>query len=441
MELLILVPKISNRLFYIFELIFKELICVKYRITTDREVFIACDGPKLNYGNNNIGDELFQKASRLLFERNIHDIQDNDLKIIDFKDTKAIFPVYSDKSMFPFDPFAASFFLVTRYEEYLPHVCDKHNRYQAKDSILFKMNMLERPLVNIWAKEFGERLKAAFPELDIKKRTFTFIPTYDVDAAWAYKNKGLFRISAAFFRDLLNLDFEEIKTRWQVLTGKRKDPFDTFDFQIQLQKNLNLHPIYFILCGGYDLNDKNISLRNVDFQNLIKRLGDYADVGIHPSFASYLNTNKMRDEITDLSKVLNSWITKSRQHFLRLNLPSSYQKLIELDITDDYTMGYASQAGFRAGIASTFKFFDLTQDTVTKLNIHPFAVMDGTLRDYLNLGNEESLEKVKRLITEVKNVDGTFILLWHNETLSDEKRWTGWVALYQEILNFALNRQ
>jgi len=440
MELLILVPKLTNRLYYIFELIFKDLLRVDYSITSDSAVFLAYEGPKFHYGNNNIGDELFQKASRLLFERNIHEIQDNELKIIDFRDTKAIFPVYNEKSIFPFDVFAASFYFVTRYEEYLPHVCDKFNRYQVKDSILFKMNMLERPLVNIWAQILGERLKEAFPGLTFKKKKFTFVPTYDVDAAWAYKNKGFLRTGAAFLRDLINLNFEEVKARWQVITNKKRDPFYTFDEQIQMQKDLKLRPVYFILCGDYGEYDKNISLTDIDFQYLIKRLGDFADVGIHPSFASFLDVEKMRNEVTELSKVLNCEITKSRQHFLRLNLPSSYKNLIELDITDDYTMGYASQTGFRAGIADTFKFFDLTQDTVTKLRIHPFAVMDGTLRDYLNLNNEDALEKVKKLIAEVKNVNGTFILLWHNETLSDQKRWTGWKAIYNEIVNFALDR-
>ena len=224
-----------------------------------------------------------------------------------------------------------------------------------------------------------------------------------------------------------------------MIIGKETDPFDTFDYQLQLQKELNLHPLYFILCGEYDLNDKNISLRNTSFQNLIKRLGDYAKVGIHPSFSSYLNKEKVKNEIKKLSKVLNREITISRQHFLRLRLPLSYQILIDLDITDDYTMGYATLPGFRAGIADTFRFFDLEHDNVTNLNIHPFALMDGTMRDYLELNTDESYETATRLIQEVKNVNGTFILLWHNETLSDEKRWTGWKALYRQILDYALN--
>ncbi len=436
MDMLILVPKTTNRLHYIFDLIFKDLLGISFKLTTDNETFTSHNGPKFHYGNNQFWNEPFQKATNLLFE---HDITEKELKIVDYKDVKAFFPVYNEKSVLPFDIFAASFYLVSRYEEYLPHINDKFNRFQAKDSILFKMNMLEKPLINIWALELGNILKAIYPDLQLKKRSFTFIPTYDVDAAWAYRHKGIFRTTAALARDIVNFDFKEAKRRWRVIIGKETDPFDTFDYQLQLQKELNLHPLYFILCGEYDLNDKNISLRNTSFQNLIKRLGDYAKVGIHPSFSSYLNKEKVKNEIKKLSKVLNREITISRQHFLRLRLPLSYQILIDLDITDDYTMGYATLPGFRAGIADTFRFFDLEHDNVTNLNIHPFALMDGTMRDYLELNTDESYETATRLIQEVKNVNGTFILLWHNETLSDEKRWTGWKALYRQILDYALN--
>ena len=435
--MLILVPKTTNRLHYIFELIIKDLLGISFKFTTDNETFASYNGPKFHYGNNQFWNEPFQKATNILFE---HDITEKELKIIDYKDVKAFFPVYNDKSVFPFDLFAASFYLVTRYEEYLPHINDKYNRFQAKDSILFKMNMLEKPLVNIWAMELGNILTAIYPNLQLKKKSFTFIPTYDVDAAWSYKNKGIFRTVASSIRDILNLDFQEFKKRWRVIFGKDHDPFDTFDYQLSIQKELNLHPLYFILCGEYDINDKNISLRNTNFQNLIKRLGDYAKVGIHPSFNSYLNKEKVKTEIDGLSKVLNREITTSRQHFLRLRMPLSYQILSDLDVTDDYTMGYASLPGFRAGIADTFRFYDLEHDNVTNLNIHPFALMDGTMRDYLELNVEESYEKATHLIQEVKDVNGTFILLWHNETLSDEKRWKGWLQLYRRILDYALDK-
>ena len=438
MEMLILVPKITNRLLYTFELLLTEELGIDFKFTTEADEFLSYQGMKLHYGTTPLSEEpaMFQQAVKLLFER---DIYDQDIKVCSFNDTNAIYPVFNDNSLFPFDIFAASFYIISRYEEYLPHVSDQYNRFQPKDSILYKMNVIEKPIVNIWAIELGKAIRAIYPEIQLKKKTFKFVPTYDIDAAWAYKNKGFFRTTAAFLKDMLFFDRKEIKERWDVLRDKRIDPFDTFDYQIELQKELKLKPLYFILCGDYNTNDKNISIRNKEFQNLIKRLGDYALVGIHPSFSSYLKKNVIKEEVSRLSEVLNREVTMSRQHFLRLSLPSTYQILIELDITDDYSMGYASQAGFRAGYADTFQFFDLENDMKTKLNIHPFALMDGTMRDYLDLDVQESYEKAKQLVDEVKNVNGTFILLWHNETLSGEKRWEGWITLYRKILDYIMN--
>ena len=433
MKLLVHVPKITGRVAYTFDLLLGDLLGLDFEFTTDAKRFMAEEGPKMHYGLDRLCDAPFVKSVNLLFERNINE---KDTQSIDFEDVKGLFPVYGKNLLMPFDVFSASFYLVSRYEEYLPQVRDKYGRFQAESTWMFENGMLQKPLVNVWALALGNRLQNVYPGLPIKKRKFEFVPTYDIDAAWAYKHKGVYRTLGAFLRDFAAGNREEIRKRREVLRGKRKDPFDSFDFQFELQKTFKINPIYFVLCGEYDTNDKNISIRKPAFQSLIKRLGDYADVGIHPSFSSYLDIDKMRQEIESLSTVLHRPLTKSRQHFLRMNLPRSYQKLIELDISDDYTMGFASQAGFRAGIADTFRFYDLENDMVTNLRVHPFALMDGTMRDYLNLDVESSLALTKRLVDEVKAVGGTFIYLTHNETLGGEKRWQGWPEMYRELLEY-----
>jgi hypothetical protein len=121
-----------------------------------------------------------------------------------------------------------------------------------------------------------------------------------------------------------------------------------------------------------------------------------------------------------------------------LNFPATYRNLINLDIADDYSMGYASQIGFRAGIADTFPFYDLDSDTATHLQIHPFAVMDGTLADYLQIHVDEALQKIKPLIDETKAVKGTFMSIWHNVSLSNQGKWKDWRNVYEEMIQYAL---
>ena len=431
--MLILVPTVTGRVMYVFDLMLKQLLGIEFDFTMDAEQFKVFEGPKLHYGLQRLADEPFIKSVDILFERHIHE---QSFVTVEFEGTVAPYAEGADGTLLPFDVFAASFFLVSRYEEYLSKSYDLYGRFRAESTWMFGNGMMQKPLVNIWAQALGRRLQAIYPELPVKKPKFTFIPTYDVDAAWAYKHKGPYRTAGGFLKNLVLGDFDEIRERHQVLRGKRKDPFDSFDFQLELQKEFKLNPIYFILCGEYDTNDKNISIRKTAFQALIKHLGDYADVGIHPSFSSYLDIETMRKEIEGLSEVLHRPLTKSRQHFLRMNLPRSYQKLIELDISDDYTMGFASQAGFRAGIADTFRFYDLEYDMVTHLRVHPFALMDGTMRDYLDLDAEASLDLAKQLVDEVKAVGGTFIYLTHNETLGGEKRWVGWPQMYRQLLEY-----
>jgi hypothetical protein len=112
--------------------------------------------------------------------------------------------------------------------------------------------------------------------------------------------------------------------------------------------------------------------------------------------------------------------------------------LIENDILDDYTMGYASQPGFRASICTPYYFYDLDVERETPLRINPFAVMDGTLKDYMDLTPADAFEIIDNLITEVKKVNGVFISLWHNESLSDKLRWKGWRNLYEKLLEKAV---
>ncbi len=434
-KLCICVPKVTNRLRYVLDLVLREQLGLDFIITTNLSEFESFEGPCLIYGDKADGKHLFFKANHLLFER---EISSQELKAFDRKGVKAIFPVFDKNAALDFDVFAAVFYLVSRYEEYLPYVRDQHGRFEAGSSVLHKLKMLQTPLVNLWCIELGKLLMAKFPGLTIKNKKYQFIPTYDVDAAWAYLHKGLFRTSGAYLRDLYKFDMDEVKLRTKVLRGRCKDPFDTFGLQLAMQKEFRLRPVYFILFASYGLNDKNIPTRNRYFRNLIKQLGDYADIGIHPSYASFSDKKILQQEVESLSKVLNRQITQSRQHFLRMSLPSTYLNLINRDIEHDYTMGYAQQPGFRAGIADSFRFYDLDHDVPTSLRIHPFTIMDGTLCDYLQLSPQEAVDQIKSLIRTVKNVNGTFISLWHNESLSDQKRWSGWVQVYKELVTEAV---
>ncbi len=430
-------PQLTNRIRYTFDLFFKELLHIPFQLISNRDQFFAAAHPKISYDQNPVADELCFGAVYLLFEKGV---KLHSIEVEDYEGTKVFFNTQGlQEHALPFDPFAAAFYLVSRYEELLPHVKDQFSRFPAKESMAFKNGFLSVPVVNRYALMVKQKLQERYPEMQFPKKEFEFIPTYDVDSAYAYLNKGVIRNAAGLTKALLELDLTTFIDRVRVLTKAKRDPYDTYDWLHELHRKHDMKPLYFFLVGDYDEFDKNISINITEFRELITSIADTAQVGIHPSYASNADVGKLKKELHSLSQVLKRDIRKSRQHFLKLTLPETYQNLLEQGITDDYTMGYATQIGFRAGICSPFYFYNLETENKTALRIHPFAVMDATLNYYQGLTPRQFPDAVYPVIDEIKKVNGTYISLWHNNSLSEEKEWSGWKKVYEDMVLYTLN--
>jgi len=425
--ILVYTHKTTARLRYTLQMVFTQFIGYEIKITNQVEEFIAFEGVKISYTKKPLGNELFFSSHPILFEKGILDYTIN---VTSWNGQKVFFE-QGENSALPFDIFASSFYLLSRYEEYLPHIKDRFQRFPAKESIAYKNGFLKTPIIEYWLIDLVAVIQAKFPDFKPKRRTFKFVNTIDVDNAYCYLEKGIVRNIASSIRSIINLDFVGLVQRVKVLIGKEKDPYDTFDYLLRLQKKYEFKSIYFFLLADYGHNDKNITVTSKKFQLLVKSMADYVQVGIHPSWASNTNSEKLPVEIQRLESITKREVFRSRQHFLKLDLPTTYRRLIDLGITEDYTMGYASQVGFRAGTSLPFHFYDLDMEVQTQLILHPFAVMDGTLNEYMELPVDDAQYLVKELMDRVKQVNGTFISLWHNETISDNRHWNDWKQVYE----------
>ncbi|CAN5426563.1 hypothetical protein BH09BAC5_BH09BAC5_02430 [soil metagenome] len=433
-EVLVYTPKLTNRARYMFRLYFGELLGLKLKMTENSEEFIASDGAKVSYAQQSLTDELFFYSRHLLFETGI---SEQNISVFQWENNPVFFAT-GKTSAFPFDPFACGFYMISRYEEYLPHIRDSNDRFDAHNSLAYQHKFLDKPVINEWALLIRKKLEEKYPHLIFPERNYIFEPTIDIDNAYAYRLKGFMRTVGGYAKAFLNFDFSDMRTRSRVLLGLQKDPYDTYNYQLELQKKYGLKPVYFFLVGDYGVNDKNLSTQNRRFRELIRHISDYAEIGVHPSYGSNTSPAKLPVEIGRLKNILHRDITRSRQHFLMLKFPNTYRNLLDRDITDDYSMGFANEIGFRAGICTPFNFYDLDHESESTLRIHPFAAMDATLNLYMHLSPEEAVAKVKNLIEEVRKVNGVFTTLWHNETLSDEKNWKGWKKVYEEIVEEAV---
>lgn len=436
MKLLVYSHKLSNRLKYVVNLFFKDLGKLDVELTMDKTQFDEYEGPKLTYSYRTRENSLFLKCNDLLFETGI---KDHPVRTFPWNNSVAFFET-DNTSDVPFDCFAAAFFLVTRYEEYLPHIRDHYDRFDAQMSLAYKNDFLDKALVNRWANYLFDLLEQRFPSLKIERLQYEVKTTIDIDNAYAYLEKGLMRTAGGLAKSLFSFNFKELTERIQVLTGIKKDPYDSYDYQKAMHEKWKIPFIYFFLLADYGVNDKNIPYHSARFQRLIKSLTDFGIAGIHPSFGSNSNPRKLEKEIERLSGIVNREVKHSRQHFLKLHLPDTYRRLIELGIENDYTMGYAFRPGFRAGIASPYYFYDIDMEMETSLKVHPFAVMEGTIKYYMKLGPESAMEVMRPLVDEVKQVGGTFISLWHNDSISETDLWKGWRGIFEELHEYAIQK-
>ncbi len=356
------------RLNYVLDLISAEIFIEPGLRVSDRDYFLQYNGPKLNYSSERISaNEFFIQPHGLLDEK---DIRIQSIHCFESAGKAAFFKTQGD---FPFDLFAALFYLLSRYEEYLPFTADRYGRFPHNESLAYKENFLEFPLINYWLEDFKTALKKKFPEQIFRLKDFKFIPTYDVDIAYSYKYKGLKRNLGGFCRSVIKGEWNYFLDRWDVLFNRKKDPFDSYEWLDSLHLYCRTRAYYFFLVAKRQTGvDRNISPDRKAMKSLIAYHAGGYTVGIHPSWQSGDEEAVLMEEVDLLTELTGAPVKYSRQHYIRMNLPKTYRQLIDVGIDKDFSMGYGSANGFRASIASSFFWYDLKAEKKDQPHAFPF---------------------------------------------------------------------
>jgi hypothetical protein len=422
---------ITPRLDYISNFIGKEVAGNAFRLTSDIEVFKNYNGPRFNYGPARIThDELWLVPHTLLMEKSIRQQETGCFK------TNGLVAFFKTEGDLLFDIFAASFYLLSRYEEYLPQQKDMYGRYAHENSLAFREKFLDTPLVNKWIEELKRVIKEKYPMFSVNASMFSFLPTYDIDEAYSFKYKGPGRMTGAIIKSILKGQWARITERKRVLKGELQDPYDSYKWMDELHRKYQLKPRYFFLVpaktGKYD---RNILPSKPALQQLIRQHAKQYKTGIHPSWQSGDDTSLIRSEIATLERITGEKISSSRQHFIRLTLPHTFRYLIEAGIKEDFSMGYGSINGFRASVASSFYWYDLEKEETTGLLLYPFCYMEANSFFEQKITASQALEEMLHYHREVKAVNGTLITLWHNTFLGTDNIFKGWREVYERFID------
>lgn len=425
--LLIYTHKITPRFSYTMKQVFTRILGIDIIFTTKVEDFIKHTGPKITYSKQPLQNEFFVRSNELLFVHGINDLQ---ITVEDWEGTPCFFRT-KEPSVIPYDIFSASFYLLARYEEYLPYLKDTHGRFPPLESIASTNNFLQLPVVDIWAYRFLDKLKERFPAIVSKKRKFQHTSIIDVTSSHCFAHRGPVRSIAGLLYDLGTLKWKRVVQRTSVWLKIIKDPYNNYEDLIEIQKKYQIKSIFFFQFANYSTYDKNVSPENNNFKYLIKSVADYSVVALAASYSSFRDVKLLKEEKKRLSNVVNRPINYSRMRYNRVDIPHTYRNLVEAEFTDDYTMGYTHEMGFKAGTCTPFYFYDIAIEEKQPIKIHPFAVHDYALRN--SNSEDEALEKIRMYYDQVKKVNGHFITIFSNELLGGDQA-INWLNLYNKVI-------
>jgi len=331
-----------------------------------------------------------------------------------------------------FDIFAASFYILTEYYFYFQTDFDQHGRYNEYDDFLLKNNFFAFPWVNVWANYLLDLIIKKYPHFEKPKNTLSIKLSFDIDHPFAFINKGIAGY-AGYFKDLFHADFKNSILRCRTHTGN-KDPYDTFDFI--LKETEYTKSVFFFLGQHLSGYDGKTSFKNKAYKSIIIKVKERGhEIALHPSYLTHHNKQAIKLEKQMLEEISDVEVRSARQHYLRYRLPHTRQYYQQVGIFNDYNSVCINFSGYKNGITCSFPWFDLQENRMSKLIIHPTIIMDVSLKEYMKLTPEQAYREYEKQFNMLRIYGGEVNLLWHNNSLSDIHGWEGWKDVFIAIVN------
>lgn len=420
--------KKSERLNYVCEFIFNHSLKVNYSITNDIKEFEGSECYRINYSDVDFPNVFQVIPHLLLFEKGVSE----DKTQSKVKDGLIYF--FENEKGFHFDVFSAVFYFISRYEEWKAYEKDLHGRFELKESILFKNNFHLKPVVDRWIKEFRIEIEKT-QKLKLPIKEFKTIATIDVDNLFAYKNKGFIRTLGAGLKDLMKFDFANSMRRNAVINNIDKDPFDIYEDFSHFCNDKKIPLYFFFLYKSGTKYDRTVDPSSKAFAEVFTTVKkNNAVIGLHPSYHSSVRPTEMKQQVESFSKTLGTKVEISRQHYLRFDIRTTPALLIQNGIVADFSMGFATGAGFRAGTSLPFYYYDFNSETKKDLLFVPFCAMDGAYFVYNSVSPEKAEASLEKIRNEIKEVNGLFITVFHERTFA-EHLYPGFGVMYKKLLS------
>jgi len=421
-----------NERSYILDVLFNQFLNIKYELLISKEeieesiikigdkktiiikdAFFSLYVKDLEYLQiNAIPKEIIYFEHLLLVEKNIPILFGEDK--VEIEDNQIISHI---------DIFATLFFMLTRWEEYVNKTRDEHNRFPHTATLAYKEGFLNRPIVNEYVEFFWHLLLLLGYKEKRESKEFSLLLTHDVDEIQRYPNfkKVIMGMGGdVLYRKSLFLPFKTLYDYTLVSVKKRKDPYDSFDEIMDISDSLEIKSHFFFMSGGTTTKyDNRYNINNPRVKNIIEKIKKRGHfVGLHPSYNAYNNSTQFKKEKDALEKVNEAPIISGREHYLRFEVPKTWQLWEDNGFEWCSNLAYPKSAGFRTGSCYPYTPFNILSQKRLNIKERPLIMMEVTFAE-ASKNIEEFDTMVDYYLNIIKKYNGEFVLLWHNASFKE----------------------
>jgi hypothetical protein len=343
-----------------------------------------------------------------------------------------IIEIHNDLLYLHYDLIGLIYWSLVRIEEYKVTKLDEHNRFQQILSHAGRYNYLDRPFIDEWIHILKQLIKYKSPNVEFKKNNFKIILSHDVDRPFFYLYLSFLSLIRITIADILKrrsistaIKRYKIWIEIRKLGHYHKDPYFTFDFIMTESEKRGINSFFYFMTSSENKKfDAEYKIENKEIIELIKEINKRGhNIGIHPSYNSYLNQNLIGKELSILQKTLlengiNNPFIDCRMHYLRYDISKTPISLYLNGINRDSSLNYANESGFRCGTCFDYEMFDHISQKSLNLIQMPLIVMDNNfLPINCNINFQDKIENIKKIKERCKKLNGNFTILWHNSEL------------------------
>ena len=424
--------KYTNRLKYVADHIFKRILGQSVNIVNkveDLPTLSAC--PLIVYSETlKVKGALHIVPNGLLFKKGVREY---DITMNTWDGVKTFFATKGGD--IPFDIFSASFYLLSRYEEYLPikENFDSKGCFISEKSLAYKEGFLETPLVDVWALKLEEKLNSLFPNYTSSiDRRFRFLPIISVNTPYRYRTYSVLGNLLRLGKKVLERDWSELKKQLRVLLRIDQDPYCNVEKIVELHNRNSLRPLF-----AFRISNKKWYKRPVYFaySTYKKVLCRNYQIALCISGVASNSVTQLKMEQKILSRIFRTRIVIGTSSLSEYVVPKFYRNLSNSKIKEDFSMSYPDRIGFRASTCTPFRVYDLNREEYYRIDVHsvPFTVWSVKR---MGLNKEEIVKAATSMAKTVKSLKGEFIIASHNDNFVDSSMLKGWASTYEYVIRY-----